>query len=94
MISLEATVRLTLPEFFILSEFHIEGRETLSAQVKEADHKKCARCWKQSPEVGGAFAWAQLHSASLEAAIAPLCLEDRSQAICLQVLLPQVILHT
>ncbi|MBL9117490.1 MAG: hypothetical protein JNJ83_20960 [Verrucomicrobiaceae bacterium] len=44
MISLEATVRLTLHEFFILSEFHIERRETLSAAMEEASHKKSARC--------------------------------------------------
>ncbi len=66
--SLEATVRLTLPkegfshavwndpatlhEFFILSELHIDRGEALSAQVEEAAHVKCARCWKHLPDVG------------------------------------------
>jgi isoleucyl-tRNA synthetase len=66
--SLEATVRLTLPtegfthevwydpatlhEFFILSELHLERGESLAAKVEEADHAKCARCWKHLPEVG------------------------------------------
>ena len=66
--SLEATVRLTLPtegfthavwsdaetlhEFFILSELHIDRGEALAAAVEEADHAKCARCWKHLPEVG------------------------------------------
>jgi isoleucyl-tRNA synthetase len=65
--SLEATVRLVLPskyshqvfsdpdtlhEFFILSDLKIERGDSLSAEVGESTHGKCARCWKHLAEVG------------------------------------------
>ena len=66
--SLEATVRLTLPnegfthavwndaatlhEFFILSELHIARGDALAAVVEESSHQKCGRCWKHLEDVG------------------------------------------
>jgi isoleucyl-tRNA synthetase len=50
--NLEATVKLTLQEFFILSDLHLTRGPDLAATVEVCTNPKCERCWRLLPDVG------------------------------------------